>query len=309
MIKLKHILFPTDFSKGSEQALPHAITFSRRYNAELILMHAMIIFEDDPNIPSHHFPEIEKIYNSTMSNIDSEMQKTIDRNIGEELLVRKEIVRSLNAGDAIIEYATENDIELIVMGTHGKKAISHFFLGSVAEHVVRHSPCPVLTIREDNIASGRINEYHNILLPVDFSQGSINAVKYAVSFAREYDATLHILHVIEQRLHPSFYSAGQVSIFNLVPDLHQRSLEATKDFINEHIKVSVNSQHYIRDGIPYREIIKCVNELNIDMIVIATHGLSGIEHFLMGSTAEKVIRKAKCPVLSVKNPEREFIND
>lgn len=145
----------------------------------------------------------------------------------------------------------------------------------------------------------------NILLPTDFSKTSLTASEYAVNLANQYDANLHILHVLEKT----------------PPILAIRSLDLSREKIIESIDADAQSRlnecikkikkngdleiiSAIRKGIDYEEIIKYSKEKKIDVIVIATHGRTGILHTLLGSVAEKVIRYSKIPVLVTTPPSK-----
>ena len=153
-----------------------------------------------------------------------------------------------------------------------------------------------------------------ILVPVDFSASSKKAVLYGTSFASQYRAKVILLSVIDDRIFE------EVSFFDeaaFVGYAEHEMRDNRKKIINEKIEKIIEEakgknnklkiEGDIRFGIPYAEIVDFAKEKEIDMIVIGSQGAVGLKHFLLGSTAEKVIRKAPCPVLTVKNIEREFI--
>lgn len=144
-----------------------------------------------------------------------------------------------------------------------------------------------------------------ILFPTDFSPYSLYALKYACSFAREYKATLYILHVIDiQRIPPML----GISYDRVIKDLEKDARKRLKELVikEEDVK-GIKVETMIRHGSPFVEIIKTCKELNIDLITIATHGYTGLKHVLFGSTAENVVRNSPCPVLTVRHPEHEFV--
>ena len=149
----------------------------------------------------------------------------------------------------------------------------------------------------------------NILCPTDFSEFSLCALKYARSFAQEYEAKLHLIHVIDEA-YQYWMAAGPegVPVGPPIEDLMKVAAKDMKDYLNKHITGSdCASSSEILVGRPFLEIITYAKEHDIDMIVIATHGRTGLEHLLIGSTAEKVVRKASCPVLTVRDPQHEFV--
>ena len=199
-----------------------------------------------------------------------------------------------------MNYAREQEVDLVVMGTHGRTGLSHFLLGSVAEKVIRHVSCPVITLRYDHGDLEAVKDIKRIVVPIDFSAYSKQALGYAVTLAKAFQATLELLHVIEDQVHPAYYVTGDTSIFNIIPDLRERSIDAMKEFVEREIPKQIEHTFHVREGRTHSEIIKFAEEQNADLIAIATHGLSGLDYLLLGSTTEKVVRKAKTPVLSVR---------
>jgi nucleotide-binding universal stress UspA family protein len=309
MIKINKILFPTDFSECANQALCHATYLAQKFNSELVMLHAIIIYEDDPNDPDHRFLDLYDCYDSMEAVADTRMDRCVDEETKEKVKITKVNVRAISPSTEIIEYAQENGIDLIVMGTHGRTAVSHFLLGSVAERVVRSAPCPVLTVGPEHGADTDSMIYERILVPIDFSGPCKNAVRYAVSLGKLYGAHLDLLHVIEGWIHPAFYTTWDKSILDFMPDIKSRSTEAMEDFIKDFEMEGLTLDMHVAEGKPHTRIVQFAEEKKAHLIVIATRGLGAIDHILLGSTAEKVVRKAPCPVLSVKTPEHEFISE
>ncbi|HUL43113.1 MAG TPA: universal stress protein [Bacteroidota bacterium] len=141
---------------------------------------------------------------------------------------------------------------------------------------------------------------HRILVPIDFSEHSKNALRYAVDFASVMHAELLLLYVVEPAIYPADFSFGQVTIPQFEKELAERGKNALEDLAGTSLKGSVQSRAIIRTGKPFIEIIDVADEEDVDLILIATHGHTGVEHILFGGTAEKVIRKAHCPVFVVR---------
>lgn len=149
-------------------------------------------------------------------------------------------------------------------------------------------------------------EIHKILIPIDFSDYSKTALKYAVNFAQQFSAEMILVYVVEPVIYPPDFSMGQIAIPSLTSEFDERAKEElnklAKTEIPQNLKVSVK----IKTGKPFVEIIETAAEESVDLIIIATHGHSGVEHILFGSTAEKVVRKAPCPVLTLREPIKGF---
>jgi nucleotide-binding universal stress UspA family protein len=141
-----------------------------------------------------------------------------------------------------------------------------------------------------------------ILIPTDFSEPSANALKYARAFAENFKASIHLLHVLELT---AFYGWEAPVIAR--EDLERGALNQLEHLITETEKEQSCVLPVLRTGSPFVEIVRYAREANVDLIVMGTHGRGPIAHMLMGSVAEKVVRKAPCPVLTVRHPEHEFV--
>lgn len=140
----------------------------------------------------------------------------------------------------------------------------------------------------------------NILVPIDFSEYSKNALRYALPMAQLYGATLHLVYVIEPTIYPADLGFGQVVMPGVEEELRKKGMAQMEHLIATEIGSRVNAEAVIRTGKPHQEILKEAEEKNVDLIVVATHGHTGVEQILFGSTAMRVVRLAKCPVLTVR---------
>lgn len=165
-----------------------------------------------------------------------------------------------------------------------------------------HTPQPAAARRSRSPFSLK-----RILVPIDFSEHSKNALKYAVPFAKQFGAEIILVYVVEPTVYPADFSFGQFGYPDVEDEFRSRGEEELKNLIQKEIKKEVKAQKQVRTGKASVEILKVAQEKEIDLIIIATHGHSGVEHMLFGSTAEKVVRKAPCPVLSLRPEERDFI--
>jgi nucleotide-binding universal stress UspA family protein len=299
MMRVKKILFPTDFSRCAGQAFTHALYLTQRYGAEMHMLHAVVLNEDDPNNPEHHFPGIEDIVERLNESIEERMTSEIEASKALVLNIVKAQRRGISPATVILDYAQDNDIDLIVMGTQGLRGLSHLLMGSVAEEVVRLARCPVFTVREKKQPKP-IEDFERILAPVDFSDHSKKSLSYAKVMAESYGAKLQILHVIEENIHPAFYASGKSSIFELIPNIKEKSEQALKQLLADAGGPKVDAEVHVVEGRATQEIVKFAEKYGSDLIVIATHGLTGIEHLLLGSVAEKVVRMSSSPVFTVK---------
>lgn len=148
---------------------------------------------------------------------------------------------------------------------------------------------------------------NKILVPIDFSDYSKGALRYAVNFAKLFNAEIILIYVIEPVIYPPDFSMGQIAIPTVTTEFDDRAKEELKKLAKNEIPSQTNVQTILKTGKPFVEIIDTAAELDVDIIIIATHGHSGVEHILFGSTAEKVVRKAPCPVLTIREPVKGFL--
>jgi nucleotide-binding universal stress UspA family protein len=145
-----------------------------------------------------------------------------------------------------------------------------------------------------------------VLVPIDFSDYSKSSLKYAVNFAKSFGAEITLVYVIEPIIYPPDFSMGQIAIPSVSPEWDERAKDELDKLAKNEISPDVKVKVVIKTGKPFVEIIETASEENVDLIIIATHGHSGVEHILFGSTAEKVVRKAPCPVLTLREPIKGF---
>lgn len=144
-----------------------------------------------------------------------------------------------------------------------------------------------------------------ILVPIDFSEASLKALRYAVPFAEQFGATICLVHVIE----PASFMNDLPNVV-LVRSDEEEAKEARNQLVSlaqKEIEELIPINPQVRTGKPFHEIVELAKTLEIDLIIIATHGHTGLKHCLLGSTAERVVRHAPCPVLVVREHEREFL--
>ncbi|HTY00705.1 MAG TPA: universal stress protein [Bacteroidota bacterium] len=140
----------------------------------------------------------------------------------------------------------------------------------------------------------------HILVPIDFSVHSRNALKYAVPLAGEFSASLHLVYVVEPTIYPADLGFGQVVLPGVEDELRQKASEELQQLIEREIGTVIPATASVRTGSPHQEILDEADERNVDLIVVASHGHSGVEQILFGSTADRIVHNAKCPVLTVR---------
>ena len=219
--------------------------------------------------------------------------------------ITTEVIRSFNPGTAILDYIHENSIDLTVMGTHGRSSLATFFLGSVAEQVVRHARCPVLTVTEGRQSYLNNPDYKNILIAYDFSKNSKLAARRGKELARRFGAHLQALYIIQQEVPPNYYGIWKNSIVRDLPQLRKEVKESLMETIDNGESTDLEVEVGIGEAKAHTEISEFARTHQVDLIVMGTHGRSGVDRMLLGSTAERVVRIAPCPVLTFKLPAND----
>jgi nucleotide-binding universal stress UspA family protein len=148
-----------------------------------------------------------------------------------------------------------------------------------------------------------------ILVPIDFSEYSKKALHYAIPFARQFNAKILLLYVVEPTIYPADFSFGQIGMPNVENELRVKGEQELHELITNEIKGTVAAEALVKIGLPFVEVVSYAKDEGVDLIIVATHGHTGVEHILFGSTAEKIVRKAPCPVLVVRSDERDFVDE
>jgi len=318
MIDIQSILLARDFSPVSSRALRFSIDLARRTGATLHILHAQILHAD-PLTPgtSATAPGDEDLIRDQLSKYDN--GDSVTSGEGKGIKVEEAVVRDVAAAPAILRYASENDMDVICVGTHGRRGIRRFLLGSVAEEVVRRADRPVISVRAPEDESAAFEAPSRILVPTDFSDPSRVALRHAVELAQVYDARIDVLHVIQQSLHPAFYVGGVTDIRDIDPDIEEKVEDRLADFLDETFAGSSAQSSSTRPAVetaspvvdaevmPHvvigtidTEVPAFINDHENDLVVMSTKGQTGLDRVLLGSVAEKIVRTAPCPVLTVK---------
>jgi nucleotide-binding universal stress UspA family protein len=152
-------------------------------------------------------------------------------------------------------------------------------------------------------------DLHRILVPTDFSKSSSNALVYGAEFARRFGAEVHLLHVVQDLA--LFIPEAVMLAPPMMPPIEQfvsAARAALERAVRELNMADVNIVPEVAEGTPFEEIVRFARDKDIDLIVMGTHGHTGLAHLFLGSVAEKVVRRAPCPVLTVRHPEHEFVH-
>jgi len=224
------------------------------------------------------------------------------------------VLRGGRAFEQICELARKIDIDLIVVSTRGLSGLKHFALGSTAERVVRYSPCPVLVIRPVHGRSGNGETTHTplnvrkVLVPVDFSNCSHRGVEYAEHLAKQFRASIVLLHSVyfEYRVSSEEYARYDYPLF--VQEADKAARVRMQELAREIESAGIKVEPLLKTGHVGEQICDRARAQGVDLIVTSTHGWTGFKHVLLGSNAEYVVQHATCPVLVVPTHQRPAVS-
>lgn len=302
MKSYKQVVVPIDFSDTSREAVPYAYKIALGYGSKITLLHAVTLFDYDPYSKKQKFPDADTLYAGVEATADAYCSEIIDEvnKQSKELQITKVTERGISPHEVISGYAREHKVDLIVMATHGRSGLSNVLLGSVTEKVIQTAPCPVMVVKKPKHADLKKLLFNNILVPTDFSESSYNAMEYALDLAKKYRSRITLMHAVEVRFHPAYYAGGVESIFELDPDVKPRIQARLEAFLQSLDLTGVEVTTLVTDGSSHNEIVKTAESQQHDLIVMSTRGHDEIADYLVGSTTDRVIKRAPCPVFVVR---------
>lgn len=308
MIAIGRILCPIDFSDHSRRALDHAVAVARWYGSTVTVLHVFstaFVAAYAPGVPG--FEEVA-LTRADRDKVLKELHRFVQAEAAPGVPVEAAIREGV-AATAILEQAEEMQADLLVLGTHGRSGFEKLFLGSVADKVLRKAACPVLTVPAhvpDAVPAAPVLFTH-ILCPVDFSECSLHALRYATSMAQENDAELTLLHVMAYGLEASTAPVDAVLTDEglTLSDYRQRREAAVRRQLEDAVPAGASSfcsvETALAGGEPGHEILRVARERQSDLIVIGVHGRGVMDRMLFGSTTQRVVRGATCPVLTLRH--------
>lgn len=298
MIEIRQVLCPIDFSDASRHALEHAVAIATWYKSQLTALHVihvpvmyphplMMPVEAGPTLPTAADRQAHE------EQLRSWLEPARRGGISTQVVVDEGI-----AALQILEQARARKTDLIVMGTHGLSGFERFMLGSVTEKILRKASCPVLTVPPASGTTAKV-PYKRLLCPIDFSGSSQSALRFASSLAKEADANLCVLHVIDWPTDHDFMVKRfeEEAFRRAVEDDARRRLEG---LLIEDIRVACKPVTAIEYGKPYQRILAVAERDAADLIVIGVRGRNPLGLAVFGSTTNQVVRSASCPVLTLK---------
>lgn len=290
------LLVPTDGSDHAVRAAAHAAYLADVFDGTVILLNVV-----DLDIEAGLFSAggINEAYLERLLEHGRDTVEETDATI-HTASSRTEVVTGRPTA-AILEYITEEGIDIVVMGTHGRTGIRRHLMGSVAERVVALADVPVVTTRATDDDTP-VESYEEILIATDDSQAATESVEHAMTIATQTGAQVHALNVVP--------AGSGASNEPSMPDTMRSDLESAGEVVTGRIANRAENAHLdavsaVRTGPPVETLLDYADEHDIDLIAMGTTGRTGLSRFLLGSTTEKVLRQADVPVLAVTPQDQE----
>lgn len=286
------ILLPTDGSASARRAASHGITLASLFDASI---HILSVADIQRAAGPFDAGGIDEAFRERLEEDALQAIHEIERLASD----RPDITTTVKKGDPatdILSYTERHDIDLIAMGNQGRTGVHRYIAGSVTERVARLSPVPVLTSR-DTEQSKQITSFDEILVPTDGSAAAAEVIPHAVEIASRTGARIHAVSVL------NFGDLVAGDSYQMPSDLQdhvkQRAVEAAEQVEQKATEAGIEVTTSVPTGRPSRVLLEYVDEHGIDLVTIGTHGHSGIQRVLLGSTTERIMRHATIPVLSV----------
>jgi nucleotide-binding universal stress UspA family protein len=296
MRNITQILCPVDLSDTTRHAASYAAHLARWYSAKITAL---------------HIANSMQIANADFAIVDPESLPGLNED--EAKAVRERILNEFGAAGAagvdvvvetglpaarIVDFARRLPADLVVMGTHGAGGFQHLVLGSVTEKVLRQATCPVLTVPPRARTTAAL-PFRRLLCPVDFSESAVAALDFASSLASEGDAALTILHVFEWPHEGEALNYRPINVPEFQRQVEQDAADRLRELASRPGHTAQSSTR-VAHGKAYREVLEVAAEEGSDLIVMGVQGRNALDLMLFGSTTNQVIRRATCPVLTVR---------
>ncbi len=298
MVEIQRILCPIDFSDASRHALEHAVAIAKWYEAQITTLHVLhpVVLPQPPVFFAGFTPNATPIETERLA-CEARLRDWLEP-ANRAGVKADNLFDEGNPAFRILAHARSLQADLIVMGTHGLSGFDRFMLGSVAEKVLRKAECPVMTVPPVSATAAKV-PYTRLLCAVDFSYSSLAALRLAFSLAEESDAHLTILHVFDwppdDGLLAERFDAPKFR--RTVEEGARGRLEA---LVTDDVRAWCKPVTKVSFGKPYRQILETAESEAIDLIVIGVRGRNPVDLTLFGSTTNQVVRRAPCPVLTLK---------
>ncbi len=293
--KFKRIVFPTDFGETAQSALRVASAMAAYYHAQLDIVSVV-----DSTVYAYAGYPFATLAQDLTKSAEEQLNKLKLPEEAKDVTVKRYVL-SGNAAQEVADHAGRHNADLIVMATHARGAIGRFFLGSVTDRMLHVAPCPVLVLRKpEEVANAHAKAakksekaFRKILFPTDFSPTATLALKRAIALTEDYDAELVVLHVVDDSMISTHVENERAIILK---GLREHALEEMKKGLPADLLENFHTIGVVKRGDPAKVVPAYAEANHCDLIVMGSHGRTGLGRVLLGSVADRVVRNSRCPV-------------
>lgn len=295
---INRLLLATDFSSWARKAEDYACSVALSWRAHLTVM---TVLEFPPGL-NPDYPVNQQYLTERTREASEQLAEFKQRAASKGIVVVTRMATGLPS-EELNAAARAEDCDLIIMGTRGKTGLAHVLLGSTAERVIRTAPCPVLAVhaeKEEPVIEQTGPGLRRILVPIDFSDCSLEALEYAAVVAGQANASIDLVHVLEPVSYGLDFTLSHAEERQQKRERISSNLQALSAALSA---AGLTVKSHLRGGVPADTILDDMRVLQSDLIVMGTHGRRGLSHMMAGSVAEAVLRRADRPVLTVRSPK------
>jgi len=296
-VRLNTILCTTDFSDYSNQTISYGVAIAKEFDARLLVCH-IIDLQFAAIYGTVHFlpPDLQT------QSIETAQERIADL-MADQTVSWETVVSTGPPADEISRVVADRGIDLAISATHGRTGLKRFILGSVTERLMRSLRCPLLVVRETPpelmLDPARGLRFNRVLVGCDFSPAANAALGYGISLAQEFEAELHLIHVLEPQVYSDFLATTLDGVPGETGDIKEKLDQRLTDLITPEAMNWCRIKTAVIEGRPFEAVTDYAGENGIDLVVLGVRGHGVVETLFLGSTTDRVVRKAQCPVLSV----------
>ncbi len=303
-VTIQRILCTVDFSDFSRNTVQYGMALAQEFDAELFLSHII-------EIPASGF--YGDIHIDPVEQQNSIMEYAVGKFrewVGTSPVYWEPVITSGHTADEIARQASQLEIDLVIAATHGRSGLKRLLIGSVTERMMRTLPCPLLVLRSPEKDAAHVAaqtfRLQRILVGCDFSSDSQLALQHGLRLAQEFQSELYLAHVIEPPTYDDFEESASDLATQSYPELRRRLTRHLQELIPTDAGNWCRPHMVLLDGQSHDELNHYAELHEMDLIVLGVRGKSLVENLFLGSTTDRVIRKAPCPVLAVRPRVRGF---
>jgi nucleotide-binding universal stress UspA family protein len=296
-VQFNHILCATDFSDFSNHTISYGVVLAKEFEAKLFVSHVI----DLSSVAIYGEFQLDPVgqQNRIMEDADAQLKKLA----GGQAISWEPLITVGKPADEISRAVEEKDIDLVITATRGRSGLKRIILGSVTERLMRTLCCPLLVVNSPehkfvSVADQAV-QVEKILVGCDFSPDSGQAFNHALSLAQEFQAELHLAHVIEPPTQPDLNREDTPVSEEIQQDYRDLLSRKLKEMVPVEARNWCTPKTSLLEGQPYEEIVSYAESKDIDMIVLGVRGHGLVKTLFLGSTTDRVVRRSPCPVLSV----------